>query len=80
MAAFCIIETEDGMSIVEHRDDLTAEEAARQSGGVVLDSGPYPTYEEACEALVALQQELDDDETSDVPGTQALEGRSETPD
>lgn len=79
MPGYCIIETEDGWTVVEHPDSMTAEEAAHRHGGIVLDPGPYQNYEDAQDALVSLQEELED-ETGDVPGTQALEGRYETDD
>ena len=79
MAAYCIIETEDGWNIVEHPDNLTAEETAHRHGGVVVDPGPFATYEDAQEAITALQLEMDD-EVSDAAGEQPLEGRSETGD
>jgi hypothetical protein len=59
MAMYCIIETEDGWTIAEHPPAGTAEEAAHRLGGTVIDPGPYDSYEDACEALEALQEELD---------------------
>lgn len=59
---------------------MTAEETAHRQGGVVIDPGPFESYEAACNALEALQIELEEDDSSDVPGTQALEGRYETRD
>lgn len=78
MPMYCIIETEDGWTIAEHPQAGTAEAAAHQLGGTVIDPGPYDSYEDACEALEALQDELNASDSSDVPGTQALEGRYET--
>lgn len=72
---FCIIETENGWSIVQHADDVTAEVAAEQNHGTLLDPGPYRTWEDADDALTSLQQELDDDSSSDVPATGTLESR-----
>jgi hypothetical protein len=82
MPMFCIIETEDGLTVVEHPPAGTAQEAALSLGGTVIDPGPYDSYEDACDALEALQGELDEDDGtgSDVPGTQAMEGRYETED
>jgi hypothetical protein len=80
MPLFSIIETDDGWSIVEHSEDTTAAEVAESQGAELIDPGPYHNYEDAQEALVALQQELDDDDASDLPGTQAMEGRYETDD
>lgn len=80
MPMYCIIETENGWTVVEHPPQGTAEEAALRVGGTVIDPGPYESYEDACDALEALQGELDEGEAgaSDVPGSQALDGRYET--
>ncbi len=80
MPLYCIIETDDGYTVVEHPEGETAEQTALRTGGVVVDPGPYESYEEACEALDALQAELDDEDPSDLPSTQAWEGRYETDD
>jgi hypothetical protein len=77
MPAYCIVETEDGWTIAERRDGETAIETAEREGAVLIDAGPYQNYEEAQEALTALEGELDDDETSDLPGNQPLEDRYE---
>lgn len=81
MPQYCILEFEDGWKVVEHPEGMTAEKTAHQKGGTVIDPGPYESYEDACDAMEALQGELqEDDESSDVPGSQALEGRYETGD
>lgn len=81
MPQYCIIEIEDGWKVVEHPEGTTAEKTAHLEGGIVIDPGPYESYEDALEAVEALQGELQEgDDTSDVPGTQALEGRYETGD
>lgn len=83
MPMYCIIETEDGSTIVEHPPEGTAADVALQLGGTVVDPGPYESYQEACDALEALQIELNDDADdggSDTPGTQSLEGRYEAQD
>jgi hypothetical protein len=74
---FCIIETDDGWMIVEIPSHRTAEEVAAEQGAGLIDPGPYHSYDDATEALVGLQEELEDEGSSDVPGTTALEGRSE---
>lgn len=78
MTRYCIIETDDGLTVVDHPDGMTAEQTAHHRGGVVIDPGPFDSYEEACDALTSLQEELDDEDSSDVPGTQAMEGRYES--
>jgi hypothetical protein len=80
MPAYCIIETESGWTIAECGDGTTAAEAAERAGGVVLDPGPYDTYDEAYDALISLQEDLLEDDASDAPGGQALEGRFESDD
>lgn len=73
---YCIVETENGWTIADFPPDRTAEDAATELGGTVLDPGPYDAFEEANEALVAMQDELaEDNGTSDVPGTRAIESR-----
>jgi hypothetical protein len=73
---YCIVETENGWTIAEMPGECTAEEAAGQLGGAVIDPGPYDTFEEASDALVSLEGELaEENGTSDVPGTRAIESR-----
>lgn len=75
---YCIIETENGWTIAEVPVDRTAEEVAEESGAAIIDPGPYDSYEEASDALVSLQDELaEENGTSDVPGTRAMESREE---
>jgi hypothetical protein len=79
MTSYCIIETDAGWGVFEHPVAGTAEQAARELGGVVIDPGPYDSYEDACDALEALQGELDESDVSDVPGSRPPEGRFEIP-
>jgi hypothetical protein len=79
--AYCIIETDNGLTIVELIPGRSPEEAAEVGGGSLIDPGPYAAYEEAEDALSTMQAEMADDDasTSDVPGTRALEGREGQP-
>lgn len=79
--SYCIIETDNGLTIVELASGRSSEEAAEVAGGSLIDPGPYAEYEEAEDALSALQAEMLDDDasTSDVPGTRTLEGREDQP-
>lgn len=79
MTLYCIVETEDGHTIAQRREKESAVAAAERLGGTVVDPGPYASYEEAQEALIALEQELDD-ETSDVAADRPLEERYEMDD
>jgi hypothetical protein len=78
MPIYCLIETEDGATIAEQRAGMSAEETADHQGGTLLDPGPYQSFEEAQEALLALQEELGDD-SGDVAGDRSLEPRPERP-
>lgn len=80
MPLYCIVETEDGWTIAERKNNETAIQTAERLGAVLIDAGRYRDYAEAQEALTALQTELDDDESSDVPANQPLEDRYEVDD
>jgi hypothetical protein len=62
MIQFAIIELADGLTVVELQPGQTAEDAAAGQGGVLVDPGPYPSYEEANDALIDLQAEDEDDQ------------------
>ncbi len=64
MVYFAIIEVDDGFTIIEVKDDQSVEEIAVREGGILVDSGPYSSYEEACDALDQL--EVEDDEIDAV--------------
>lgn len=73
---YFILETEDGWTVAEIPPASSAEIAAGELAGSVIDPGPYDSYEDATDALVSLQDELaEEDGTSDVPGARAIEGR-----
>ena len=67
MIAYSIIETEDGLAVVDRPASESAEECAVRHGGIVVDPGPYKTSEDAYDALLALQMDDESDETSDAP-------------
>ncbi|HID74401.1 MAG TPA: hypothetical protein EYP56_00195 [Planctomycetaceae bacterium] len=60
MVLFAIIETEAGLTVAETGPDGRAEEAAARHGGIVVDPGPYKSYEDAYEALLALECDEED--------------------
>ena len=62
MPAYAIVETEDGLTVVDRQADETAEACAIRHGGIVIDGGPYSTPEEAYDALLALQMTDDEDD------------------
>lgn len=74
---YCIIETDDGLTVVEFGLTQTAEQAAAARGGELIDAGPYSTYEAAEDALASAQESLHADATSDTPGTSVSGGSEE---
>jgi hypothetical protein len=65
-AMFVIIETEDGLTIEQQPPGWTAEQVAIKCSGAVADEGPYDSFDEASDALIALQQ--DDFDESEAEG------------
>ncbi|MBW3543631.1 MAG: hypothetical protein KY476_25555 [Planctomycetes bacterium] len=62
MAQFCIIENDDGLALADC-SEVSALEAASRAGGRLVDAGPYRSYDDAWDALLALQRDLDEEET-----------------
>jgi hypothetical protein len=61
MPLFSIIETEGGLTIAELEPGTGPDEAAVRHGGVVVDPGPYKSYEDAYDAMQAIRAVEDDD-------------------
>lgn len=57
MISLVIIEVDDGLTIVEISPGESAAEAALAAGGVLVDAGPFHSYEEANDALDQLEPE-----------------------
>ncbi len=55
MESFAIIEVDNGLTVANVHPDQSAEDAARAQGGIVVDPGPFPSYDEAYDALLNLQ-------------------------
>jgi hypothetical protein len=62
MMQYELIETDEGMTVIEIPSGMMPEEAAKQQGGLVVDPGPFPSYEDAYEALLALKLDLEDED------------------
>jgi hypothetical protein len=60
MPLYAIIEIDVGLTVVEMNAGATPEEEAVNLGGTVIDPGPYLTYDDAYDAMLALQ--ADDEE------------------
>ena len=65
MLQYELIETNEGLTVIEIPTGATAEEAARQQAGLVVDPGPFTSYEDAYEALMALKLDEDEEEELD---------------
>ncbi len=60
MTTYAIVETDVGLTVVGMEPAVSPEEAAARCGAVVVDPGPYPTYEEACDAVLTREEEEED--------------------
>jgi hypothetical protein len=60
MISFAIIELDDGLTVVEVPRGQNPENVAASLGGILVDPGPYSSYEEACDVLDDLQYEDDE--------------------
>jgi hypothetical protein len=60
MTRYAIIETDEGMTVTELPPGAMAEDTATEHGGVVVDPGPYATFEDAYDAMLALQDPDDE--------------------
>jgi hypothetical protein len=60
MPLFTIIENEDGLTVAEMRPGATPEETATRHRGVLVDAGPFHSFDEAYDAAVAIQLDEDD--------------------
>ena len=59
MVSYEIIETDEGLAVAEIPNGATAEEVALARDGILIDPGPYESYEEAYDAMLALEEEED---------------------
>ncbi len=62
MPQFAIIEIEDGLTVAEFEAGATPDEVAAMHGGILIDPGPYPSYEDAYDAMVAIQSEEEEED------------------
>jgi len=62
MPQFAIIEVDDGLEVAEFEAGAPPDEVAAKQGGVLIDPGPYRSYEDAYDALLALSSEAEEEE------------------
>jgi len=64
MLQYQIVEIDEGLAVAEAQPGMTPDEVAALCGGLLIDPGPYKTFEDAYDALLALQaEEEEEDET-----------------
>lgn len=61
MQSFIVVETEDGLTVTEVDRYSTPESEASRFGGRLADPTAYATYEDAYDALLLLEAELQQD-------------------
>ena len=74
---YFIVETDAGWTVAEFPTDRSATEVAAESGAAVIDPGPYESYEEASDALISLQGELDEGDTGELARDEPIESQEE---
>ncbi len=62
MTLYAIIETNEGLTVAEMGHETQLDEEAVRQGGVVVDPGPYHSYEEAYDAMLAIDDEDEEDD------------------
>jgi hypothetical protein len=55
MLRFELVEINEGLTVIEIPPGASPEDAARLQGGLVVDPGPFTSYEEAYEALLSMK-------------------------
>ena len=62
MLRYELVETDEGLTVIEIPSGTTPEQAAKQQGGLIVDPGPFTSYEDAYEALMALKEDVDEED------------------
>lgn len=60
MPQFAIIDADSGLTVIQLPPGISVAEAATREGGTVVDPGPYGSYDDAYDALLALPEEETD--------------------
>lgn len=61
MISFAVVEVADGLTVATVQPEQSPEDAAAAIRGVLVDPGPYATYEDACDALNELNGDDEDE-------------------
>jgi len=59
MSQYAIIEVDAGLTVVEFPPDGLPEEEALRRGGLVIDPGPFESYDQACDAMFSYEDEAE---------------------
>jgi hypothetical protein len=62
MSQFTIIETDEGLEVAVLEPGTLPDDVAIRHHGLVVDPGPYKTFDDAYDAILALSSEEDEDE------------------
>jgi hypothetical protein len=55
---YIVIETDAGLTVAEMQPESSPEETATVNKGVLVDEGPYSSFDDAYDALLALSRQL----------------------
>ncbi len=58
MSCYVVVETDDGLTVVESDGTCSPEIEAERLGGVLVDPARYATYEDAYDAMLLLDAEM----------------------
>lgn len=61
MNRYQIIENDEGLAVAELEPGVLPEVSAERRGGVVVDPGPYDSYEDAYDAMLTLEDEEEEE-------------------
>lgn len=61
MTDFIIIENDAGLSVAEVGANETPDQVALANGGLLVDEGPYHSFEDAYDAMQLLPQSPEDE-------------------
>ena len=62
MLLYEIIETDEGLAVAEIPPGATPEDVAAKRGGLLIDPGPYKTFEDAYDAMLVIQEEEEEED------------------
>ncbi|WP_442505228.1 hypothetical protein SH528x_004009 [Novipirellula sp. SH528] len=57
MNHFIVIETDAGLQVASVQSNESPADAATRHGGVIVDTGPFNTYEDAYDAMLMVPED-----------------------